>query len=307
MTKNVNLTKNKVNNAPCAGLETKVKEKKFTVYQLCFMALMAAVTCILAPMSVPIGPIPISLTNLVVYFTVYVIGTKAGIGSYCIYVLLGIVGLPVFSGYVGGPAKIAGPTGGYIVGFILMAAIGGFFIEKFKRNAVLTIVGWVLGTAVDYCLGTVWFVYVAKCSFAYALGVCVYPFIIFDIDKFKSANDTYGHYFGDCVLQQVAARLKECIREDHDIAIRYGGDEFVVYVQYKQEDNILDIVDRIFNKVSCVYDGYQVSISMGISLSSDGDMHYYDMYKNADKALYEAKRGGRCQYRFYRDCKAGKA
>ena len=132
-------------------------------------------------------------------------------------------------------------------------------------------------------------------------------FIIFDIDKFKSANDTYGHYFGDCVLQQVAARLKECIREDHDIAIRYGGDEFVVYVQYKQEDNILDIVDRIFNKVSCVYDGYQVSISMGISLSSDGDMHYYDMYKNADKALYEAKRGGRCQYRFYRDCKAGKA
>ena len=137
MTKNVNLTKNKVNNAPCAGLETKVKEKKFTVYQLCFMALMAAVTCILAPMSVPIGPIPISLTNLVVYFTVYVIGTKAGIGSYCIYVLLGIVGLPVFSGYVGGPAKIAGPTGGYIVGFILMAAIGGFFIEKFKRNAVL--------------------------------------------------------------------------------------------------------------------------------------------------------------------------
>ena len=88
---------------------------------------------------------------------------------------------------------------------------------------------------------------------------------------------------------------------------RIGGDEFVVYVQYKQEDNILDIVDRIFNKVSCVYDGYQVSISMGISLSSDGDMHYYDMYKNADKALYEAKRGGRCQYRFYRDCKAGKA
>ena len=73
-------------------------------------------------------------------------------------------------------------------------------------------------------------------------------FIIFDIDKFKSANDTYGHYFGDCVLQQVAARLKECIREDHDIAIRYGGDEFVVYVQYKQEDNILDIVDRILGQ-----------------------------------------------------------
>ena len=173
-------------------METKVKEKKFTVYQLCFMALMAAVTCILAPMSIPIGPIPISLTNLVVYFTVYVIGTKAVVCSYCIYVLLGIVGLPVFSGYVGGPAKIAGPTGGYIVGFVLMALIGGFFIEKFKRNFALTLVGWVLGTFVDYCLGTVWFVYGAHCSLLYALKVCVYPFIVFDLGKIVIAT-LLGH------------------------------------------------------------------------------------------------------------------
>ncbi len=131
---------------------------------------------------------------------------------------------------------------------------------------------------------------------------CDSAFIIFDIDKFKLVNDTYGHYFGDCVLQCVASRLKESIREDYDIAIRYGGDEFVVYVQYKQEDNIIDIVDRIFKNVSCVYEGYQISISMGISLSSDGNMHYYDMYRNADKALYEAKKGGRGQYRFYREC-----
>lgn len=127
-------------------------------------------------------------------------------------------------------------------------------------------------------------------------------FIIFDIDKFKLVNDTYGHYFGDCVLQCVAARLKESVREDSDIAIRYGGDEFVVYVNYKQEDNIKDIVNRIFNNVSCIYEGYQISISMGISLLSDGNPHYYDMYRNADKALYEAKRSGRGQYRFYGEC-----
>lgn len=130
-----------------------MKEKKFTVYQLCFMALMAAVTCILAPLSIPIGPIPISLTNLVVYFTVYVIGLKAGTCSYCLYVLLGVVGLPVFSGYVGGPAKIAGPTGGYIVGFVLMALIGGYVIEKTNRNMVLVIIAWIVGTMVDYALG----------------------------------------------------------------------------------------------------------------------------------------------------------
>lgn len=165
-----------------------MKEKKFTVYQLCFMALMAAVTCILAPLSIPIGPIPISLTNLVVYFTVYVIGLKAGTCSYCLYVLLGVVGLPVFSGYVGGPAKIAGPTGGYIVGFVLMALIGGYVIEKTNRNMVLVIIAWIVGTMVDYALGTTWFAYVQHCTVGYALKVCVYPFIVFDLIKIVAAT-----------------------------------------------------------------------------------------------------------------------
>lgn len=126
-----------------------MKEKKFTVYQLCFMALMAAVTCILAPLSIPIGPIPISLTNLVVYFTVYVIGLKAGTCSYCLYVLLGVVGLPVFSGYVGGPAKIAGPTGGYITNYAVTPlttlsldnnpALTSAYRTAFPRNVAATI------------------------------------------------------------------------------------------------------------------------------------------------------------------------
>jgi biotin transport system substrate-specific component len=135
-----------------------VKEKKFTVYQLCFMALMAAVTCILAPLSIPIGPIPISLTNLVVYFTVYVIGL------------------------------IAGPTGGYIVGFVLMALIGGYVIEKTNRNMVLVIIAWIVGTMVDYALGTAWFAYVQHCTVGYALKVCVYPFIVFDLIKIVAAT-----------------------------------------------------------------------------------------------------------------------
>ena len=109
----------------------------------------------------------ISLTNLVVYFTVYVIGLKAGTCSYCLYVLLGVVGLPVFSGYVGGPAKIAGPTGGYIVGFVLMALIGGYVIEKTNRNMVLVIIAWIVGTMVDYALGTAWFAYVQHCTVGY--------------------------------------------------------------------------------------------------------------------------------------------
>ncbi len=82
-----------------------MKSKKVTIYQLTFMAMMAAVTCILGPLSVPIGQIPISLTNLVIYFTVFVLGIWAGTGSYGIYLLLGAVGLPVFSGFAGGLGK----------------------------------------------------------------------------------------------------------------------------------------------------------------------------------------------------------
>ena len=160
-----------------------MKSKKVTIYQLTFMAMMAAVTCILGPLSVPIGQIPISLTNLVIYFTVFVLGIWAGTGSYGIYLLLGAVGLPVFSGFAGGLGKLLGPTGGYLIGFIFMALIGGAVIELSHRNIFLTMLGWVVGTAVAYAFGTVWFVYLMKCSVTYALTVCVYPFIGFDIEK----------------------------------------------------------------------------------------------------------------------------
>lgn len=124
-------------------------------------------------------------------------------------------------------------------------------------------------------------------------------FIIFDIDSFKKINDTHGHYFGDCVLQKVCDCLKGCIREDQDIAARYGGDEFVVFMTYKQEDDIKDIVERIFDSVSCQYEGIAISISMGICLSSACDGGYYDLYKKADKSLYDAKAGGKGCYVYY--------
>ena len=150
---------------------------------MALIGVMAAVTCILGPLSVPIGQIPISLTNLVIYFTVFVLGIWAGTGSYGIYLLLGAVGLPVFSGFAGGLGKLLGPTGGYLIGFIFMALIGGAVIELSHRNIFLTMLGWVVGTAVAYAFGTVWFVYLMKCSVTYALTVCVFPFIIADIAK----------------------------------------------------------------------------------------------------------------------------
>ena len=125
-------------------------------YTMVITALMAAVTCILAPLSIPIGPIPISLTNFAIYLSLYLLNWKMGTLSYIIYLLVGLVGLPVFSGFTGGVGKLAGPTGGYIIGFIPMAIIAGIIIDK-CNNRVIQILGMVLGTAICYAFGTAWF------------------------------------------------------------------------------------------------------------------------------------------------------
>ena len=96
--------------------ETAAGARPKKVYLMSVTALMAAVTCILAPMSIPIGPVPISLTNLAIYLSLYLLGWKWGTVSYLVYVVIGAVGVPVFSGFTGGLGKLAGPTGGYIAG-----------------------------------------------------------------------------------------------------------------------------------------------------------------------------------------------
>ena len=163
-------------------------KNRSSIYQMTTCALMAALMCILGPLSIPIGPVPVSFTNLVIYLTVYLLGMKGSTISYVIYLLLGAAGLPVFSGYEGGLSKLAGPTGGYLIGFIFMALICGIFMEKSRAHAVITGLGMILATFVAYLFGTVWFVVEMHCEVWYALTVCVFPFIPFDIAKIVIAT-----------------------------------------------------------------------------------------------------------------------
>lgn len=164
------------------------KTKTVTTVSMVLMALFAAITCVLAPLSIPIGPVPISLTNLVIYVSVYILGWKQGTISYIVYLLLGMVGLPVFSSYEGGIGKLAGPTGGYLIGFILMAVVCGIFVEKFDGKVVFGIVGMILGTIIAYAFGTAWFCFSTGTGVVAALGLCVFPFIIGDLIKIIIAS-----------------------------------------------------------------------------------------------------------------------
>lgn len=157
--------------------------KKYNVYQITIIGLMAAVICILGPLSIPIGVVPISFTNLAIFFALYILGTKKATMSFIIYMLIGLVGVPVFSGFSGGPSKLLGPTGGYIIGFLFMTLISGFFIDRFIDKWYLCVVGMILGMAACYLFGTIWLSYQANLSINAALAVGVIPFIPADLAK----------------------------------------------------------------------------------------------------------------------------
>ena len=169
---------------PKASLSSK---QGLSVRQIATIGIMSAVTCILAPFSVPIGPVPISLTNLAIYFALYILGMKDGTISYLVYLLIGLVGVPVFSGFTSGPEKLFGPTGGYLIGFIPMALLAGFIIDKFTSKRILCLAGMVAGTIICYGLGTAWLAYQAGLSLKAALFAGVIPFIPGDLAKIALA------------------------------------------------------------------------------------------------------------------------
>ena len=158
-------------------------ESKKKIYKLTVCSLMAAVLCVIGPLSVPVGPIPVSLTTFVIYLSVFLLGSKHSAVSCLVYIAVGAIGFPVFSGFQGGLQKLAGPTGGYFAGYIIMAFIGGLIIEKSNRGIVLTVLAFFASTLITYLLGTAWFVFQTKCDVLYALTVCVLPFIAFDMIK----------------------------------------------------------------------------------------------------------------------------
>ena len=155
------------------------------VKQLALTGLMAAVICVLGPLalSIPVSPVPISLGTLAIYFVASVAGMKTGTLSVVIYILLGLAGVPVFTGFTGGVGKLFGPTGGYIIGYLFMALICGFFADKFGRQLPVYFLGMILGTVTCYLFGTIWLGYQMDMTFPQALAAGVLPYIGGDLLK----------------------------------------------------------------------------------------------------------------------------
>ncbi len=169
---------------------TKEREKMKTL-DLVYIAIGAAIITVCSWISIPLT-VPFTLQTFAVFTALLILGGYRGTIAIIVYVLMGAVGLPVFSGFSGGLAKLLGNTGGYIVGFIFMGLIYSVMTGFFGEKLYVEMVALVIGLVVCYAFGTAWFMYVyAKNTGAVGimsvLSWCVFPFIIPDIVKMAVA------------------------------------------------------------------------------------------------------------------------
>lgn len=149
---------------------------------------MTAIICIIAPFSVPIpmSPVPLSLTNFMIFITVYVLGIRSAAFCVILYLILGAVGLPVFSSFSGGLGKLAGPTGGYLIGFIFLALIQGLLSDFFGKYICRYHGDDPRNDCMLY-LRTAWLAWQLEQSFTASLAIGVLPYLPGDAAKIIAA------------------------------------------------------------------------------------------------------------------------
>lgn len=168
------------------------KSKKFKTLDIVYIGLMAALIAVCAWISIPMT-VPFTLQTLGICLAAGLLGAKRGTLSVVAYIVLGLIGVPVFSGFKGGAGVLFGSTGGYIIGFIFTALIVGLVADKAPKKLWAIILAMLLGVAVCYVFGTAWFMVVynkqntTAASLATVLGWCVTPFLIPDAVKIAVA------------------------------------------------------------------------------------------------------------------------
>lgn len=158
---------------------------------MAYIALMAVALSVCSWISIP-AAVPFTMQTFAVFCTLGLLGGRRGSMAVLIYMLLGAVGLPVFSGFRGGIGTLLGPTGGYILGFLLMALLYWLFDRKNSLKLRGMALLLLLGLIVCYAFGTVWFIEVYSKSsgpigLTAALAMCVFPFILPDLIKLALA------------------------------------------------------------------------------------------------------------------------
>ncbi len=152
---------------------------------LVLAALFAALTAVLAQIQLPIGPVPFNLAVFGAFLAGMLLSPLWASASMGVYMLLGVIGIPVFAGFQGGPGVLFGKTGGYVIGYIFIALMTSAASKS--GNKWIAALGMTGGLLICYALGTAWFMLITKADLISSLGWCVFPFVIPDICKGVSA------------------------------------------------------------------------------------------------------------------------
>lgn len=158
------------------------------VSAISFIAISTALMCVLAPLSIPIQPVAITLGTLALYVIGALLPFKFAAFPILLYLFLGFVGLPVFSNFQGGAQVILGPTGGFLMGYLPCMLLESLLISLFPSKKWMYPLSMVLGTILLYAFGTLWIVFYGGYEIGKALTVCVLPFLLFDALKIAVAS-----------------------------------------------------------------------------------------------------------------------
>ena len=170
---------------------SKVTSSREKTRSLVFIALFSVFMAVCSQISIP-AVVPITMQTFAVYLALYFLGGKKGTVAICLYVLLGLVGLPVYANFNTGVGALMGITGGYIVGWILSGLVAWIFEKIFGARGWVRIVYSLIGLAVSYATGTAWFIIAytgtgGSVSVWTALLWCVVPFVLPDVLKICAA------------------------------------------------------------------------------------------------------------------------
>ena len=152
--------------------------RKSNVTRMILCAMFAAITAVLSQIVIPIGPVPINLATFAVFCAGALLGPKFGALSMTVWAALGAVGVPVFTMLRGGLGVLAGPTGGYIIGYIPAAFLIGLIVDKVNNNKMFIYpIAMTAGALAYFILGTAWFMASTNTELIQSLMICVIPFI----------------------------------------------------------------------------------------------------------------------------------
>ena len=155
--------------------------------RMVYASLLAALMAVGAYIHIPIGPVPIVLQNMFVLLAGLLLGSRWGLASVCIYLLVGAMGMPVFAGGKGGIVHFVGPTGGYLLGYVVSVLMVGYISERSDGPSYRDIVAVVVGALVTYMIGVPWLKAVTGMTWTKAFAVGMAPFVFGDGIKAAAA------------------------------------------------------------------------------------------------------------------------